>query len=78
MWLRAIGLPEGVSVVISELLDAVAHLGRGEGPHCLLTDFSARWAVGGWGTAQDVCCVSLNLRCSIVFDITSDNLLLYK
>ena len=41
-------MPEGIGVLIAELLDAVADFGGGEGPDCLTADLSAGLVVY-WG-----------------------------
>ena len=64
--LGAVGLPEGVGVVVSELLDSVACLGRGEGPYCLCADLSAVLVVGGRGVVMDVGWVRKGVRRSFI------------
>ena len=74
MGLRAVGLPEGVGVLVAELLDAVADFGGGEGPDCLAAYLSAGLVVYGGGRAVDEDLVGEGVPCYIGFEFKLYNL----
>jgi hypothetical protein len=65
MGLRAIGLPEGIGIVVPELLDSISSLCRGEGPDCFAADLSSWLVVDRRCGIVDIGCIWEFLPCSI-------------